>query len=271
MDDFESDDAPVRRSGRQSARGSSPVHPGPTVTASGRQVRSRATGTYGETLHSGQTTDRASPTTGEYIRSDVSEEPRQGRSTRTGNRSGGSHLNRELDSEEEDDATSWDGGDEDEEPDQMDIDENDEDDLAGQSSEEEQEPRTLVVTLHYRKKPSNTANERPLDPAPLNGTAHQTDVPMVDLGAPPLPNVVPTTIPTSLPAQCFEPFAAPKAERQNPALEATTLPKPDGFFSAPTPPYSAPGEALKQEQPQFPQQPSYSTTVPTAAQASDWQ
>lgn len=277
----------MRRSGRQSARGSSPIHSGPTVTASGRQVRSRATGTYGETLHSGQTIDRASPTTGEYIRSDVSEEPRQGRSTRTGNRSGGSHLNRELDSEGDDDATSWDGGDEEEEADQMDVDENDEDDLAGQSPEEEQEPQTLVVTLHYRKNPSNISNERQLDPSSLNGTAHQTDVLMADLDAPPQlkvsaavasaqpasppPNVTPTAIPTGFPDQNSEPSAAPKVEHQKPILEANNLPKLDGFFSAATPPYSAPGEAPKQEQSQFPQRPSYSATVPPAAQASNWQ
>ncbi|KAJ4348939.1 hypothetical protein N0V95_005024 [Ascochyta clinopodiicola] len=295
-DDFDSDDAPVRRSGRQSGRDSSPIHSGPTVTASGRQVRSRATGTYGETLHSGQTTDRASPATGEYMRSDASEEPHQSRSTRAGNRSGGSHLNREMDSEEDDDATSWDGGGEEEEPDQMDVDGDDEDDLADQSSEEEPGPQTLVVTLHYRSKDSNTAVEPKPDPASLNGTTHQQDVPMADADrprqseapavaaassnstAPPLPHVIPTAITNGFSAQQPEVVLAPKVEQQQPPVESNALPKLDGFFSAPTPPYSATEEAPKQDpsqshptEPEAPHQPPYSTTLPVPAHAPSWQ
>ncbi|KAF2623997.1 hypothetical protein BU25DRAFT_493900 [Macroventuria anomochaeta] len=293
-DDFDSDDAPVRRSSRQSARDSSPMHSGPTVTASGRQVRSRAAGTYGETLHSGQTTDRASPATGEYVRSDVSEEPRQSRSTRAGNRS---HLNREMDSEEDDDATSWDGGEEEEEPDQMDLDDGDEDDLADQSSDEEQEPQTLLVTLHYRKQPSNISDETNSEPASTNGAKHNADIPMSDVGAPlqpaapaiavalpptqPAPQppcVIPTAIPNSLSVQQPTVIAAPKVEQQQPPAEANALPKLDGFFSAPTPPYIAPEEAPKQEQPPFhpvqpeaPQQLPYSTTLPVTTHAPNWQ
>lgn len=287
-DDFDSDDAPVRRSGRQSARDSSPIHSGPTVTASGRQVRSRATGTYGETLHSGQTTDRASPATGEYMRSDVSEEPRQGRSTRAGYQSGGSHLNRELDSEEDDDATSWDGGDEEEEPEQMELDD-DEDDTADQSSEEEEDPQTLVVTLHYRKKPADTSSETKPEPTSLNGATYQEDVPMADAGAPPRqevpaiaavppPHVIPTAIPNGFSAQQPVIVAAPKVESAQPPVDANALPKLDGFVSAPTPPYSAPEQAPKQEQPQFhpikpeaTQQPPFSTTLPVTTHAPNWQ
>lgn len=293
-DDFDSDDAPVRRSGRQSARDSSPLHSGPTVTASGRQVRSRATGTYGETLHSGQTTDRTSPATGDYVRSDVSEEPRQGRSTRAGNRS---HLNREMDSEEDDDATSWDGGEEDEdEPDQMDLDDDD-DDLADQSSEGEAEPQSLVVTLRYGKKQPNGSSETKPDPALLNGAAQQNDVPMADVAAPlqpaapvaappapaapapPLPHVISTAIPNGFSAQQPTVVAAPKVEYQQPPTQppadAPVLPKLDGFFSAPTPPYSAPEEVPKQEQPQYhpaqpPQQPPY-PAAPAPAHAPNWQ
>lgn len=129
---------------------------GPTVTASGRQVRSRATGLYGETLHSGQVSDRASPATGDYVRSDVSEEPQphtHGRSTRAANRgltNGQSSRHTAL-SDEEDDATSWDGGDEDEdEPEQMELDVDD-DEQAEESSDEDEDPQTLVVTLRYGK------------------------------------------------------------------------------------------------------------------------
>lgn len=292
----------MRRSGRQSGRDSSPLHSGPTVTASGRQVRSRATGTYGETLHSGQTTDRASPTTGDYVRSDVSEEPRQGRSTRAGNRS---QSNREMDSEEDDDATSWDGGDEeDDEPEQMDLDDDD-DDLADQSSEGEVEPQSLVVTLRYGKKQANGSSETNPDLVSMNGAAQQNDVHMADASAsvrpaapvaaplaptapaPSLPQVIPTAVQNGLSAAQQPPIVAvPKVELQqpqpmHPPTDASALPKLDGFFSAPTPPYTAPEEVVKQEQPQYhqaqhqaqqqaPQQPPYpAATVP--APAPHWQ
>ncbi|KAH6622133.1 hypothetical protein C7974DRAFT_435169 [Boeremia exigua] len=279
-EDFDSDDAPVRRSGRQSARDSSPLQTGPTVTASGRQVRSRAIGLYGETLHSGQTTDRASPATGDYVRSDVSEEPRQSRSTRAGNRS---HLSREMDSEEDDDATSWDGGDEDEdEPDRMDVD-NDEDDGAEQSSEDEQEPDSLVVTLHYRTKPSATSNESKPEVASANGATPGVDIAMEDVGvstqpevpAAPVavpPRILSTAIPNDWPAQLPAAVVAPKLKNEQPPVDASALPKLDGFFSAPTPPYSAPEEKRDQEQPhayavqpEAPQQPPYATPVNSGA------
>jgi len=288
-DEFDSDDAPVRRSGRQSARDSSPLHSGPTVTASGRQVRSRATGTYGETLHSGQTTDRASPTTGEYIRSDVSEEPRQNRSTRTGNRS---HLNREMDSEEDDDATSWDGGDEEEDgPDQMDLD--DDDDLAEQSEDEEQEAESLVVTLHYRRKPSTTADETKPEPALMNGVTQHAAAPMADVGAlprseatsippsepaPAPPRVLLAAVPDRWPTQQGDAVVTSKVEKQQGIAEVNAVPKGDGFFSAPTPPYSAPEEAPRQEQPPFypvqseaPRQSPHSTNLPVSHPAPTWQ
>ncbi len=76
-DDFSlSDTIPARRSTRNSGV-VTPADPNrPTVTASGRQVRARVGGLYGETLHSGQTsTGRASPATENYERSEASEEP----------------------------------------------------------------------------------------------------------------------------------------------------------------------------------------------------
>lgn len=171
-EDFYSDGLPTRRSGRQSGRDSPAAPSGPTVTASGRQVKSRATGLYGETLLSGQATDRASPATGDYVRSDVSEEPRQGRSTRAGNRAAadGRSSRRAVDSEEDDDATSWDGGDEDEdEPEQMDLDDDDEEeDVAEDEDEDDQEPQSLMVTLRYRKGDSDPPKNGPAS----NGVSH---------------------------------------------------------------------------------------------------
>jgi hypothetical protein len=264
-DDFDSDDAPVRRSGRQSARDSSPAQSGPTVTASGRQVRSRATGTYGETLLSGQTTDRASPATGDYTRSDVSEEPRQGRSTRAGNRT---HLSREVDSEEDEDATSWDGGDEDEdEPEPMDLDDNDEQDGAVHHlSDDEQEPRSLVVTLHYRKNPSAISEEFQPEETSASGVADTSDQATVHVTTAKLEHpVVPTAMAASQPAPISRVIATaalngvsahqsqsdpstPTLQGQQPSADASTLSHVAAIFSAPTPPYSAPEDAPKQEQ-----------------------
>jgi hypothetical protein len=210
-----------------------------------------------------------------------------------------------MDSEEDDDATSWDGGDEEEEPDQMDLDDEDDDDLADQSSDEEQEPQSLVVTLQYRKKSSNTSSETKPEPTPVNGVAQQSDVQMTDAGAPlkqeapavaaplpsiqpaaPPPHVIPTAISNGFFSQQPEVVAAPKVEYQ-PPVDAASLPKRDGFFSAPTPPYSAPEEAPKHEQPQFqpvqpvqsvqsvqpeaPQQPPHPNPAQTTTHAPNWQ
>ncbi|CAO2649264.1 Nn.00g066490.m01.CDS01 [Neocucurbitaria sp. VM-36] len=278
-EEFDSDNFSSRRSGRQSGRETPAVPSGPTVTASGRQVRSRATGLYGEILHSGQVEDRAS--------SDVSEEPHagHGRSTRAGNRGNANgQLSRTLDSDgDEEDATSWDGGDEEEdEPDQMELDD-DADDAGEVSSEEEedeeQEPQTLMVTLRYGKG----AVQRPSDPSPdvsaqhpatPNGVEHQPaysmGAPLSGTGATRQPEAAPappaplqaappqppqqqqyvsqTHVPNGLPAQPQQPYTAPILPIAQPQPPVTELPTLDGFFPAPTPPSSAGGVALKQEQ-----------------------
>jgi hypothetical protein len=225
MEDVDSDDAPVRRSGRQS-RESPVAQAGPTVTASGRQVRSRATGAYGETLHSGQTTDRASPATGDYVRSDVSEEPQRSRSTRTGNRAEPRALNRAIDSDE-DDATSWDGGDEEDEPEPMDVDE-DEDQEDVSIDEQDPEQHSLVVTLHYGKgKPDDTGKE-----APSVSTSDPSEPKVISNG-------------TSNPSVV--------AASSTPALPTADAAAPTPF-TVPTPPYTAPEEASKPVQANVPQE-----------------
>lgn len=179
-----------------------------------------------------------------------------------------------MDSEDDDDATSWDGGDEDEEePEQMELDDDDEDDVASQSSADE-EPQSLVVTLHYRKLASDTRNTPDEANAPAifkKGAMPNGDVSMADaavlpkpevLVAPatitpsqpafPLPHIVPTAIPNGVSAHQPEVMVVPKVEHQQPAGETTVLQKLDQFVSAPTPPYSAPEETMKQEQAQPP-------------------
>ncbi|KAH7359725.1 hypothetical protein BKA66DRAFT_426936 [Pyrenochaeta sp. MPI-SDFR-AT-0127] len=285
-EEFDSDNIPSRRSGRQSGRETSAAPSGPTVTASGRQVRSRATGLYGETLHSGQVTDRASPATGDYARSDISEEPQHGRSTRAGNRgpTNGRNLNRTFDSDDDEDATSWDGGDEDEdEPDQMVLDDEDEDDARTDSSDEE-EPQTLMVTLRYGKgaadRPSAPTSSAPPEDTNMTNGVEQQHV----LVQPPAPSQVqptPAYVPNGAQILLHQPYTAPiipVAQQHPPVDNLDAQPRLEGLFSAPTPPYSAPEEAPKPQQPaQFSvsnpeghqQQPPPSLPSPTPA--SSWQ
>ncbi|KAF2128676.1 hypothetical protein P153DRAFT_397724 [Dothidotthia symphoricarpi CBS 119687] len=189
-EDFDSDNTSTRRSARNSGRETPTVPAGPTVTASGRQVRSRATGLYGETLLSGQVTDHGSPATGEYMRSDASEEPQptHGRSTRAA--ANGRPLARVVDSEEDDDATSWDGGDEDDddvepEAEGMDVDlDGDEDADVDDDAEGEDidtDPQTLVVTLRYGKgrpgpKPAPDSLMADDAPPPVLAPAAETEL-----------------------------------------------------------------------------------------------
>ncbi|KAI4639005.1 hypothetical protein J4E93_009494 [Alternaria ventricosa] len=285
-DDFDSDNTSVRRSGRQSGRDTPAAPSGPTVTASGRQVRSRATGLYGETLLSGQVTDHPSPATGDYVRSDVSEEPQSGpgRSTRAANRgtTNGRSLNRTVDSEDEEDATSWDGGDDDEEePDQMELDD-DEDDAAEDSSDEEEEPHSLMVTLRYRKGATDGSAAPDQDAPMANGVDHDaTAATLGDTGAPKQPEIAPapeTSAPTSEPSSTMNGISQPVipvANQQLPTGNPEALPKLDGFFSAPTPPYSAPEEAPKHQTPVDVPTNSYEAAPPpqhpTPAPTASWQ
>lgn len=284
--DVDSDGLSVRRSTRNSGRENSAAPAGPTVTASGRQVRSRAAGMYGESLLSGQTTEGASPATGDYVRSDGSEEPQQpthGRSTRASNTQvngwpkGRKHIEtyNSLDEmDDEDDATSWDGGDEDEdEPEQMDLD--DEDDSRDNSSDEDEGPRSLVVRL----KISNSAFASRVPPPTLKdehltkpeGAEQRGDV-AIDpplAGMPdarqttPAPAPAPAPVPAT--SQTIEPPARPPSQlnsnivangipshQQQTTLPAIipvaqqvkqtgdphTLPKLESLFHAPTPPYT---------------------------------
>lgn len=203
-----------------------------------------------------------------------------------------------MDSEDDDDATSWDGGDEEEdEPDHMDLDDEEEHDMAEQYSEEEEEPQSLLVTLHYRKKPHTTIDEGQVETAIVHRATHSLVVPTTDVvasnqpeapgipptispagpAAPPAPPVLATTTPNGWPVQQPNVVDAHKVEIQQPPAEANTAPKVEGFF-APTPPYSGPEAGLRQEQPQFHsaqpdtnQQLPYSNNVPVNHPAPTWQ
>ncbi|KAL2358745.1 hypothetical protein BJ546DRAFT_960924 [Cryomyces antarcticus] len=163
-DEEDSDATSTRRSTRHSGV-STPA--GPTVTASGRQVRPRVGGAYGESTLSGQAIGGVSNEFGELEDSETSGAPRSGvnRATRSGGRVAVDGLVKKrkhidgynsLDEmgDEEDAASTggeWDGdNDDDDEVDQR-LDESDEDeDMSEDDTEEDATPQSLMVTLRYK-------------------------------------------------------------------------------------------------------------------------
>ncbi|KAF2755889.1 hypothetical protein EJ05DRAFT_477953 [Pseudovirgaria hyperparasitica] len=166
----EEDDASEAGSGARSTRyrgrDSSTDPSRPTVTASGRQVRTRQHGAYGESLLSGQVTgDVGSPATDG---SDGLQRPSHGRATRAAAKpaangwSRGSRNNRNIDTYDsdeidEDDGASvsgneWDDGDEsDDEVKARDVSDEDED-------MSDAEAPSLVTVLRYGEGKEFTAN-----------------------------------------------------------------------------------------------------------------
>ena len=184
-DDEISDAGSVRRSTR-SSQVVTPADPNkPTVTASGRRVKSRLGGLYGESLLSGQTTQGTSPGTGDAAPSDASEGPQaaNGRATRSGRNSDANGWNKkrdhiagynsvdELDDERDASSTGeeWEGGDEDNYADaNADEEDAEEDELSDDVSEEELSvPKySLIVQLRYRKPTNESTDVTALLPPP---------------------------------------------------------------------------------------------------------
>ena len=169
-EDGGSDALSTRRSNRQSGISTPAESNGPTFTASGRQVRSRHGGTYGETMLSGQqdTMEHSKIGGSEGAEDDEDEQVSRGRPRRAAqqNRLKAKLLSKKhnegYDSlgsmDDESDATSsgneWDGGDEDELDDHIDDEEEDDDiDMSDTSGAEDEEVtrQSLVVTLRYIK------------------------------------------------------------------------------------------------------------------------
>jgi hypothetical protein len=171
-DDDLSEALGTRRSTRNTGASTPADQARPTTTLSGRQVRSRVGGLYGESLLSGQTTDtRPSPAT------DASDEPvRASRSGRAG------VSNRKMDEDGETSSEGeWDGGDEDEvdEPDEpMDDMDDEEEPSQGEQSEDEVD-RSLVVTLRYGKGRSPSAQYTPAPTSAGTAASKPTSVEVV--------------------------------------------------------------------------------------------
>lgn len=173
-DDFDDSDATsVRRSARHSAR-NTPFDSGPTVTASGRQVRQPRTGDYGESLLSGAPTnaDDLGPETSEAAArsgTEDSDQPvtRGGRAMRAATRPAlngldGSRKRKHIDTyngidewSDEEEADDWDSEKNESEDERM-PDADDEEDAMSEADEESEdednEPRQLVVRLKIPTK-----------------------------------------------------------------------------------------------------------------------
>lgn len=190
-----SDGISTRRSNRRSGVSTPAESAGPTFTASGRQVRARGGGAYGESALSGQNanTNNVEATDIDHT-SDGQEQPTTyGRGQRSAGRStrnqGSSKNVRSYDGTDEDSAAStsgedWDGGDDDDVDDQM-VDEVEDQDLEmsddevsiadgdDQGTTEDNKQRSLVVSLRYQRK---------LSPRPPEVSASQGETPLMNGG-----------------------------------------------------------------------------------------
>ncbi|KAI9040239.1 uncharacterized protein KD926_008440 [Aspergillus affinis] len=156
-EDIFSDGLPsTRRSTRNTSGVSTPPEPaGPRYTASGRQIRSRAGGMYGETLLGGSAAD----------------EEGTGRAQRTRSTRGNGHQGYDVD-EDMDDASDganssgneWQGGEEEEE---NEFEGDDEEDVSGDESVVNGEPPSLVVQLRYTKGKTSSPSGPDGDAQPL--------------------------------------------------------------------------------------------------------
>ena len=173
-DEEDSDDFPSRRSNRNSEVSTTAEHAGPTVTASGRHVKSRLGGMYGETMLVDQRKELESEreeretVTAGVNQKDQIESSGQRRSS--GRPSRPLRAPRRLDDSSEDmnghsDASSsgieWSGNEA--EPDEKDAEEfeadgvgdDDDDEMSANDSDIDEEPPeqdSLVVQLRYKKE-----------------------------------------------------------------------------------------------------------------------
>ncbi|KAK7520802.1 uncharacterized protein IWZ02DRAFT_451916 [Phyllosticta citriasiana] len=175
----EEEDASDALSTRRSTRRGTPTESRPTVTASGRQVRSRLGGLYGESLLSGA--DRDTPGSADYDRSGTDEPSALGRSTRagraaarTGNvpqRSNRKHIdgyNSIDEMDDEDDADDWEGGDDEDDYPQLNDDAEESNGMSEDDFDDEIDGRnkgSLVVTLRIDKLRLAAASSPPAGPS----------------------------------------------------------------------------------------------------------
>ncbi|KAF7596313.1 hypothetical protein BBP40_002457 [Aspergillus hancockii] len=178
-EDIFSDGLPsTRRSTRQASGVSTPIEPvGPIFTASGRQIRSRAGGLYGEALLSGQ---REEP-------DDDSGRPQRTRSTRA-NGYTGYNVDDEMDESEDAHSSGkeWQGGEE-EDNDFEGDDEGEEEELSGDEAIVNGENPSLVVQLRYSKSKVPSSSNGPSEVPLRENSEREQEVPTESAHPGPLP------------------------------------------------------------------------------------
>ena len=168
-EDIFSDDAPTRRSGRNASNNAAPAEPRTRFTASGRQIRSRAGGLYGEALLSGQRED-----------SEEEEETARPQRSRTSNNPNGYSGYADDNLDDESDARS--SGQESGKDWQSENDENDfegddeEENASGDESIINGEAPSLVVQLRYGRGDKLDATQPSVaEPPPKSATQMRDD------------------------------------------------------------------------------------------------
>ncbi|KAL4942648.1 hypothetical protein BDV06DRAFT_158974 [Aspergillus oleicola] len=226
---------PTRRSGRNASGVSTPAEPaGPRFSASGRQIRSRAGGMYGESLLTGQRDDD------DVAEGDDSERRTRNRSSRVNG-----YTDYGLDDDDADSngaqssGNEWQGG---EEEDENEFEGDDEEEVSGDEAVVNSEPPSLVVQLRYNKEgdknepkeqtvvqSAEAATEQPVLPAePQPTTAPQPAI-SAPTGAPDTAPEAPSPKTETAPIETSVNAAAP-------ALKEETKQNADGFAGAAVPP-----------------------------------
>ncbi|KAJ5775263.1 uncharacterized protein N7511_000274 [Penicillium nucicola] len=168
-DMFSEDETSVRRSTRGGGNAAAPTESSrPRFTASGRQIRSRAGGVYGETLLAGQLDGGDDE---EYDEEEVSR-PQRTRTSRNPNGYSGYDVedleDASIHSSANESGNEWRGPEDDEEHDLEGDNEEDEEEASEEDSEVSEEPESLVVQLRYGRgdAPSNGRIEKQNDEPP---------------------------------------------------------------------------------------------------------
>lgn len=237
-EDMFSDGLPSRRSTRNASSNVTPAESSrPRFTASGRQIRSRAGGLYGEALLTGQREDS------EFDE----EEENEGRPqrTRTSINPNGYSGYRDDDLEDESEAApseaddsgrEW-GGEEDDENEFEGDDEGE--DASGDESIANGEPQSLVVQLRYGKGNVPSQPKVALDePPPAQDTqmkgASEAETPTKPT-LPPQPTSLPTPAPATVIAQPAPAVTAPSF----PPAPVSQVPQPAPTMAAPPMPFES--------------------------------
>ncbi|KAI9049157.1 hypothetical protein LZ554_007004 [Drepanopeziza brunnea f. sp. 'monogermtubi'] len=163
-DEVYSDSTAARKSTRNTGTHTPAEPSGPTITQSGRQVKSRHGGAYGESMLSGMSTGCAVGFDGatdepSHAESNGGRPPRRAAATngqaskaKPGRHISGYNSVDEMTSEEEGDASEQDYGDDEEEDVPLESDVEDQDDLSDQDENEDlhEEPKKLIVKLSIK-------------------------------------------------------------------------------------------------------------------------